>query len=77
MIESPETIAQRIRDRLQVVPADRLLVAPDCGLGYFSRSTTYGKLRNMGKAVEMVRAELGDRTTVPSPRPPAPAPATV
>ena len=58
MIESPETIAQRIRDRLEVVPADRFLVAPDCGLGYFSRTTAYGKLHNMGRAVEMVRAEV-------------------
>jgi methionine synthase II (cobalamin-independent) len=41
-----------------VVPADRFLVSPDCGLGYFSRTTAFAKLRNMGKAVEMVRAEL-------------------
>ena len=36
--------------RLEVVPADRLLVAPDCGLGYFSRTAAYAKLRNMGQA---------------------------
>lgn len=58
MVESPETIAGRIRDRLEYVPADRFLVAPDCGLGYFSRTTAYGKLRSMGQAVEMVRSEL-------------------
>jgi 5-methyltetrahydropteroyltriglutamate--homocysteine methyltransferase len=58
IVESPEVIADRIRRRLEIVPADRLLVSPDCGLGYFSRTTAYAKLRNMGKAVEMVRAEL-------------------
>lgn len=58
IVESPEQIADRIRARLEVVPADRFLVSPDCGLGYFSRTTAFAKLRNMGKAVEMVRAEL-------------------
>ncbi len=58
IVESPEQIADRIRERLKVVPADRFLVSPDCGLGYFSRTTAFAKLRNMGKAVEMVRAEL-------------------
>lgn len=58
IVESPETIADRIRDRLEVVPADRFLVAPDCGLGYFSRTTAYAKLRNMGLAADMVRAKL-------------------
>jgi 5-methyltetrahydropteroyltriglutamate--homocysteine methyltransferase len=58
VVETPEVIADRIRARLEVVPPDRFLVAPDCGLGYFSRTTAWAKLRNMGKAVEMVRAEL-------------------
>ena len=58
MVDSVDVIAQRIRDRLKIVGPDRLLIAPDCGLGYFSRSAAYGKLRNMGKAVEIVRAEI-------------------
>ena len=40
------------------MPADRLLVAPDCGLGYFSRTAAYAKLRNMGQAAEEVRKAL-------------------
>ncbi len=39
-------------------PPDRLLVAPDCGLGYFSRTTAYAKLRNMGQAADEVRKAL-------------------
>jgi 5-methyltetrahydropteroyltriglutamate--homocysteine methyltransferase len=58
IVESPEVIADRIRKRLELVPPDRFLAAPDCGLGYFSRTTAYAKLRNLGKAVAMVRAEL-------------------
>lgn len=57
-VESPEQIADRIRTALEVVPADRLLIAPDCGLGYFSRTMAYAKLRAMGEAVRQVRAEL-------------------
>ena len=40
------------------MPPERFLVAPDCGLGYFSRTTAYAKLRNLGEAVAQVRAEL-------------------
>ncbi len=58
MVEPVEVIADRIRHRLEIVPPDRFLVAPDCGLGYFSRTTAFAKLRNMGQAVEIVRAEL-------------------
>jgi 5-methyltetrahydropteroyltriglutamate--homocysteine methyltransferase len=58
MVESADQIAARIKQALEVVPADRLLVAPDCGLGYFSRTTAYAKLRNMGQAADEVRASL-------------------
>ena len=57
-VETPEQIEARIRRALEVVPADRLLVAPDCGLGYFSRTTAYAKLRNMGQAAASVRSTL-------------------
>ena len=57
-VETPEQIEARIRRGLEVVPADRLLVAPDCGLGYFSRTAAYAKLRNMGQAAAAVRSSL-------------------
>lgn len=57
-VDSVEQIEQRIRRGLEVVPADRLLVAPDCGLGYFSRTVTYARLRNLGQAAANVRASL-------------------
>jgi 5-methyltetrahydropteroyltriglutamate--homocysteine methyltransferase len=58
MVETSEQIEARIRGALEVVPADRLLVAPDCGLGYFSRTVAYAKLRAMGQAAASVRSTL-------------------
>src|SRR5260370_27554440 len=57
-VETAEQIEARIRRALEVVPADRLLVAPDCGLGYFSRTPAYANLRNIGQAAASVRATL-------------------
>ncbi len=57
-VEPAEQIAERIKDALEIVPADRLLVSPDCGLGYFSRTTAYAKLKALGEARDMVRATL-------------------
>jgi len=58
IVESPELIESRIRKALEIVPADRLLIAPDCGLGYFSRTVAYAKLRAMGQATLKVRKTL-------------------
>jgi 5-methyltetrahydropteroyltriglutamate--homocysteine methyltransferase len=57
-VETPEQVEARIRGALEVVPPDRLLVAPDCGLGYFSRTVAYAKLRVMGQAAASVRSTL-------------------
>jgi 5-methyltetrahydropteroyltriglutamate--homocysteine methyltransferase len=59
-VEAPEDVADRIRKVLNadIMPPERLLIMPDCGLGYFSRSVASAKLKAMGAGVEMVRAEL-------------------
>jgi 5-methyltetrahydropteroyltriglutamate--homocysteine methyltransferase len=59
-IETPEQVATRIRRVLNagIVPPERLLVMPDCGLGYMSRSVAAGKLKAMGEGVRLVREEL-------------------
>lgn len=59
-VEKPEEVATRIRRVLDagIVPPERLLVMPDCGLGYMSRSVASGKLKAMGEGVRMVREEL-------------------
>ena len=57
-IESPETVAARIRAALAHLPADRLVLAPDCGMKYLPRETAFGKLRALVEGAARVRAEL-------------------
>lgn len=57
-VESVALIADRIRAALAVMPAERLVVAPDCGMKYLPRASAFGKLRNMVAARDIVRSEL-------------------
>jgi 5-methyltetrahydropteroyltriglutamate--homocysteine methyltransferase len=45
--ETPEVVADRIRSALAVVPPERLVVAPDCGMKYLPRELAYRKLEAM------------------------------
>jgi 5-methyltetrahydropteroyltriglutamate--homocysteine methyltransferase len=58
-IESAATIAARIRRALPHVAAERLVIAPDCGLKYLSRDVAFGKMRAMVEGAAIVRKELG------------------
>ena len=58
-IEKPETVAARIRRALPHVPAERIIVAPDCGLKYLPRDVAFGKMQAMVEGAKIVRAELG------------------
>ena len=58
VVETPEKVADGIRRVLEVVPADRLMVAPDCGLALFPRSVAQKKIRALGEGVRLVRDEL-------------------
>ena len=57
-VEDADTVAERIRGALKFVDAERLIVAPDCGMKYLPRAKAFGKLRAMVQATEKVRAEL-------------------
>ena len=57
-VESPGLVADRIRRALPYVPADRLIVAPDCGMKYLSREIAFAKLAVMVRGAGLVRAEL-------------------
>lgn len=57
-IETPEFIADRVRDCLKHAPADRLVFAPDCGLSQTARWAAKQKLINMVAGVKMVRDKL-------------------
>jgi 5-methyltetrahydropteroyltriglutamate--homocysteine methyltransferase len=58
-IESVDTVADRIRNGLKHVPADKLVPAPDCGMKYMPRHVAFGKLKTMADAAAKVRNELG------------------
>ena len=57
-IESPETVAARIRRALAHAPAENIIVAPDCGMKYLPREIAYAKLVAMVEGARIVRAEL-------------------
>ena len=57
-IETADVVAGRIRNGLKHVAADRLVVAPDCGMKYMPRATAFGKLKAMADAAAKVRQEI-------------------
>ena len=57
-VEKPHTVANRIRGALAHVPAERLVLAPDCGMKYLPRDRALGKLQAMVAGAGQVRAEL-------------------
>jgi 5-methyltetrahydropteroyltriglutamate--homocysteine methyltransferase len=59
-IETPEVVAARIEAALKHLPAQRLAVAPDCGMKYLPREIAFGKLEAMVEGVEIARARLAD-----------------
>jgi 5-methyltetrahydropteroyltriglutamate--homocysteine methyltransferase len=58
-VESPAFVADRIRRALQVIPAERLVITPDCGLVRLQRDVAFAKLCAMGEGTQTVRKELG------------------
>jgi 5-methyltetrahydropteroyltriglutamate--homocysteine methyltransferase len=46
-VETPETVAGRIRRAFPHAGSDRLIAAPDCGMKYLSRDAAYGKLESL------------------------------
>jgi 5-methyltetrahydropteroyltriglutamate--homocysteine methyltransferase len=57
-VETPDQVTARIRAGLAHVPAERLILAPDCGMKYLSRETAFGKLCALTAGARAVRAQL-------------------
>jgi 5-methyltetrahydropteroyltriglutamate--homocysteine methyltransferase len=57
-VEPEQVVADRIRAALRHISADRLVLAPDCGMKYLPRSAAFEKLQVMARAAGRVRAEL-------------------
>ncbi|HXJ52461.1 MAG TPA: hypothetical protein VNH16_13775 [Burkholderiales bacterium] len=58
-VETPQTVAERIRAGLKHVPAERLVVAPDCGMKYLPRDVAFSKLVSLVEGAKIVRREIG------------------
>ena len=56
--EGKEQVKQSIRRALEVIPAERIYVDPDCGLKTRTTQEAEAKLRVMVEAVREIRREL-------------------
>jgi len=56
-VETPHTIAGRIRRALPHKRAEELTAAPDCGMKYLPRDVAYGKLESLVAGAAIVRAD--------------------
>jgi len=54
-VESPATVADRIRRALPHRSLDDLVAAPDCGMKYLPRASAYGKLESLVAGAALVR----------------------
>jgi 5-methyltetrahydropteroyltriglutamate--homocysteine methyltransferase len=57
-IETVDQVCTRIGSALEVVGADRLVIAPDCGMKYLTRGAAAGKTAAMVAAAATIRARL-------------------
>src|SRR4249919_2140884 len=57
-VETPSVVAARIRKALAVVPPEKLVVAPDCGMKYLPRERACRKPEALVAGARLVREEL-------------------
>ena len=57
-VETPQTIADRVRRALDDVDVEKLMLSSDCGLKYLPRESALGKMRSLAQAAALLRREL-------------------
>jgi len=57
-VETPHVVADRLRRALEVVPPERLVVAPDCGMKYLPRERAFRKLEAMVAGARLAEEAL-------------------
>jgi 5-methyltetrahydropteroyltriglutamate--homocysteine methyltransferase len=57
-VETPEIVAGRIRKALPHVAAERITIAPDCGMKYLPRPVAFAKMKAMVDGAAIVRREV-------------------
>jgi 5-methyltetrahydropteroyltriglutamate--homocysteine methyltransferase len=60
-VETPDQVAAQIREALKYIPAERLVISTDCGMGRegMSRRHAFYKIVSLVLGTNMVRKELG------------------
>jgi 5-methyltetrahydropteroyltriglutamate--homocysteine methyltransferase len=58
-LETPEDVAERARQVLEVCSPDKLFLCTDCGFGWNPNNMCVAKLRSLGAGARIVRSELG------------------
>jgi 5-methyltetrahydropteroyltriglutamate--homocysteine methyltransferase len=58
-VETPETVATRVRRALEHIAPEQVILAPDCGMKYLLREVAQGKLAAMVQAARQLRQEYG------------------
>jgi 5-methyltetrahydropteroyltriglutamate--homocysteine methyltransferase len=58
LAEEAQVVADRIRDGLRFVAAEKLVAAPDCGMKYLPRDLAFAKLKSLAEGAAIVRREL-------------------
>ena len=49
-----EEIARRTRTALEFISADRLMLTPDCGLGFLTQDLATQKIKNIVAAAKLI-----------------------
>ncbi len=62
-VEPAEVVASRIRRALEFIPADQLIINPDCGLRHLPAAIARAKLQAMVDGTDQVRCELEGQAT--------------
>ncbi len=56
-VETPDVVASRAERALAYVPAERIVLAPDCGMKYLPSESAAGKLSAMTQAARLLRGD--------------------
>lgn len=66
-VESADAIAKRIERAMSVLPPERIIVNPDCGLRHLPASVARAKLRAMSAGAELMRERVFGRPATTAP----------
>ena len=58
-VETQQEVHSRIEKALKHIPAEKLVLAPDCGMKYLTRAAAFGKLQSLAAGAALARRRLG------------------